>query len=103
MIYACTLMNGIIFDSLTDFPLGVLLITLIGLLNEKFSVVLYRHISSLFFPEMDYIDASQGVHSDRRKRRLKRPETAIKRRIKALIFTVFRRNPSFQITSRFFR
>ena len=41
-------------------------------------------------------------HSDSRKRRLKRPETTIKRRITALIFTVFRRNPSYHFTSRFF-
>ncbi len=40
-------------------------------------------------------------HSGGRKRRLKRPETAIKRPFTALILTVFHHNPSFQITGRF--
>jgi hypothetical protein len=45
----------------------------------------------------------QGIHSDCRKRRLKRPAVVIKRRITASIFTVYRRNPSSQVTNRVFR
>ncbi len=47
--------------------------------------------------------ASQDDDSDGRKRCLKRPETAIKRRFTALNFSVFYRNPSSRITGRFFR
>ena len=46
---------------------------------------------------------TQDNHSDRRNGHLKRPETAIKRYNKALIFTLFGRNPSARFTDRFFR
>jgi hypothetical protein len=46
---------------------------------------------------------TQADDSDGRKRRLKRPETAIKRCFNALNFAVFYRNPSSRITGRFFR
>jgi hypothetical protein len=42
---------------------------------------------------------SQDDHSDVRKRRRKWPKTAKKRRFTGVMFTLFHRNPSFQITA----
>jgi hypothetical protein len=58
----------------------------------------------IFFSSRRIISCSipQDVHSDGQKRRRKRPETTIKRRITAWIFTVYRHNPSSRITGRFF-
>ncbi len=50
-----------------------------------------------------YPSVPQADDSDGRKRRLKQPETAIKRCFNALNFAVFYRNPSSRITRRFFR
>ncbi|CAM4776048.1 unnamed protein product [Rotaria magnacalcarata] len=57
-------------------------------------------ITSVALPYFD--DKYPGGSSCRLKGHRKRPETAIKRHKTALIFTLFRRNPSARFTGRFF-
>ncbi len=66
MIYVLTIINGILFDTLVHCPLGVLfLITLIGLLNEEWSPLLYRFIARVFFPAMNIATAYEIIHEYR--------------------------------------
>jgi hypothetical protein len=75
---------------------------LYGLIRSNTGRILLKSNSVLYGRIYTVLLLSQGDHSNIRTRRLKWPEMAIKRRITALNFTVFRRNPSTRFTDRFF-
>jgi hypothetical protein len=51
IIYILTVINGIIFDAMLNCSLGVLcLLSLIGLLNDELSDLLYQCLTRILFP-----------------------------------------------------
>jgi hypothetical protein len=61
-----TVINGIIFDSLIVFPFSILLIRLIELIVEKFSLSTYNYFAGLFSPTIDDIIIYQILYDTKK-------------------------------------